>query len=71
MNSPKPQPPKKNMTPAEPTPQESKPSTKRPFVRSAHLTSKPFQDSMELRALQSQLNRRDNKKINPKAKRQR
>lgn len=67
MNAPKPQPPKKNMPAAEPAPKESK----RPFVRQSHLTSKPFQDSMELRALQSKLNRESGKRINPVEKKRR
>jgi hypothetical protein len=48
-----------------------KPSEKKPYIRPQHLTSKPFQDHQGLRKLQSDLHRRDNTRIDPKARRQR
>jgi len=52
MNAPKPHPPKKSAPVA-----DEKTKEKRVFSPKPHLTTRPFQDSEDLRALQSKLNR--------------
>jgi hypothetical protein len=67
METPKPKPFKSTKAP------EEKPApVKRQFVRQEHLTSKPFRENEGLRALQSELRKKEARRPhNPKAKRQR